>query len=145
MPELSDADRRRLERGREAFAHVRQDIVVEAEHRRRFGPITLKGPDGVEVRLEVKTTGGAHFQAETAAIRLANATHEYGVSTPDSWWRAVHRPGFVLTIWSRGLPRRYRRHPAPDEQTAARLFAEASSAVTTGGFGALRWWATHQS
>jgi hypothetical protein len=140
MPELSDADRRRLERGREAFA---RDIVVEAEHRRRFGPITLKGSDGVEVRLEVKATGGAHFQAETAAIRQAMT--EYGVSTPDRWWRAVHRAGFVLTIWSRGLPRRYRRHLAPDEQTAARLFAEASSAVTAGGFGALRSWAAHQS
>lgn len=148
VAELSDAERRRIararEQGRAAFARERQYAAIEKEHRQRFGPTTLQGPDGVDVRLEVLATGQARFSAESPSIREANAPNPYGVRTPSGMMRALMRPGFVLTIRARGLPHRYRRHYVADEQTAARFFAEASSAVTSGGVAMLRWWATHQ-
>lgn len=146
VAELSDAERRRLERsleeGRAAFARERQYAAIEREHRQRFGPTILQGPDGVYVRLEVLATGQARFAAETPSIRQAN--RNYGVSTPSGMRRAFMRPGFVLTIHARGIAHRYRWLYAPDEQTAARFFAQASSAVTSGGVAMLRWWAAHQ-
>jgi hypothetical protein len=148
VAELSDAERRRLEHGleagRAAFARERQYAAIEKQHRQRFGPATLQGPDGVHVRLEVLATGQAQFAAETPSIRQTNATRTYGVGTPSGMRRAVMRPGFVLTIHARGIPHRSRWHLAADEQAAARFFAAASSAVTSGGVAMLRWWATHQ-
>jgi hypothetical protein len=136
VAELSDAERRRLERslekGRAAFARERQYAAIEREHRQRFGPSILQGPDGVYVRLEVLATGQARFAAETPSIRHVNAAVSYGVSTPNGMRRAFMRFGFVLTIHACGIAHRYRWHYAADEQSAARLFAQASSAVTSG-------------
>jgi len=148
VAELSDAERRRLERrleeGRAAFARERQYAAIEREHRQKFGPTILQGPDDVYVRLEVLTTGQARFAAETPSIRQVNAANPYGVRTLSGQLRAFMRSGFVLTIHARGIAYRYRRHYVADEQSAARLFAQASSAVTSGGVAMLRWWVTHQ-
>jgi hypothetical protein len=58
-------------------------------------------------------------------------------------WRSLTRASFVLTIWAPGLERRYWKYRIRDEDTAARLLAQASAAVTAGGVPMLRWWATH--
>jgi hypothetical protein len=141
MPGLSDSDRDKLRRERERIESRRRAL---AEHRERFGPIRMNGPDGVQVRLEVVATGDAEFSARQGPLSEPWYLRSGGIDSSDYQRRLWSRPGFVLEITAYGLERRYRRHRAANEDTAARLLAEAAQAVKEGGIAMLRWWATHQ-
>lgn len=141
VPGLSDSDRDKLRRERDRIDSRRR---AEAEHRDRFGPIRLNGPDGVPVSLEVVATGDAQFASRQGPLAEPWYVRTGGFDTFDyqrRWWS---RSGFVLTITAPGLERRWRRHRVANEDTAAALLAEARQAVEHGGIAMLRWWATHQ-
>lgn len=160
---MSDADRGRLRRERERVAKIvsaererlalaetkrRAEEDLEEEHRRRFGPQQITGPDGVWVDLVVRPTGGARFRREppsrSGALGLPEEFSRFSLSNVVllvAIAQAVTRFGFILKINAHGLERRYRRRRVRDEDTAAALFAAAVQAIESGGIAELREWA----
>lgn len=183
---LSKADQRRLDRER---ARVQEKLAAEriklekrraaeqqeaadraayeeakAAHAARFGPLTVTGPDGVEVTMGVTPTGRASFSdppqpprslrsgcgvdspdvhdAETGLIILAIVA---AVAVATALLAAVGalfsqlRPGlFVLGAKAPDVKIVVRRR---DEDEAADLLRQARAAVADSGVTGLRTWA----
>jgi hypothetical protein len=154
VPELSDRDRQRLERGRESAAvklareRTRVEKVRareaakrerEAQQRLRLGPLEVAGPDGVVVGLVVLPSGawGVTSSGGTGELIDIPVWLAMVLANVVSHW-VLFRGGSTVHVSAAGR-KRIKLRMRSQTAAAARL-REIAGAVEREGLGALDQW-----